>query len=103
LGTAIGIAYIRAFNHPLPGIGIPLTSIWIILPIVLAVRRPPYTVRGSFSSLLLVHESLEEGAGSVGATTLRTFWDVTLPSPFSFVTSFQEASPLCSSPWVGGR
>ena len=48
-GTAIGIAYIRAFNYPLPGIGIPLTSMWIILPIVLALRRLPYTVRGSYS------------------------------------------------------
>ncbi|MBI2563087.1 MAG: iron ABC transporter permease, partial [candidate division NC10 bacterium] len=100
-GTAIGIAYIRAFHFPLPGIGVPLTSMWIILPLVLAVRRLPYTVRGSFSSLLLVHKSLEEAAGSVGATKLRTFWDVTLPlvwkgilvgSLFSFMTSIQEAS-----------
>ncbi len=101
-GTAIGIAYIRAFHFPLPGIGVPLTSMWIVLPLVLAVRRLPYTVRGSFSSLLLVHKSLEEAAaGSVGVTKLRTFWDVTLPlvwkgilvgSLFSFVTSFQEAS-----------
>jgi iron(III) transport system permease protein len=100
-GTAIGIAYIRAFHFPLPGIGVPLTSIWIILPLVLAVRRLPYTVRGSYSSLLLVHKSLEEAAGSVGASKLRTFWDVTLPlvwkgilvgSLFSFMTSIQEAS-----------
>ncbi len=63
----------------MPGIGVPLTSMWIILPLVLAVRRLPYTVRGSYSSLLLVHRSLEEAAGSVGATKLRTFWKVTLP------------------------
>lgn len=100
-GTAIGIAYIRAFHFPLPGIGVPLTSMWIILPLVLAVRRLPYTVRGSFASLLLVHTSLEEAASSVGATRMRTFWDVMLPlvwkgilvgSLFSFVTSIQEAS-----------
>jgi iron(III) transport system permease protein len=100
-GTAIGIAYIRAFHFPLPGIGVPLTSMWIILPIVLAVRRLPYTVRGSYASLLLVHKSLEEAAGSVGATRFRTFRDVTLPlvwkgilvgSLFSFMTSIQEAS-----------
>ena len=70
-GTAIGIAYIRAFNVPLPVIDIPLTSMWIILPLVLAVRRLPYTVRGSHSSLLLVHKSLEEAAENVGATKLR--------------------------------
>lgn len=100
-GTAIGIAYIRAFNYPLPVIDIPLTSMWIILPLVLAVRRLPYTVRGSYSSLLLVHKSMEEAAENVGATKLRTFRDVTVPlvwkgilvgALFSFIMSIQEAS-----------
>ncbi|HSF02790.1 MAG TPA: iron ABC transporter permease, partial [Solirubrobacterales bacterium] len=78
-GTAIGIAYVRAFHVEIPGLGTPLTSLWLILPLVLAVRRLPYTVRGSYASLLLVHRSLEEAAGSVGAGRLRTFADVTLP------------------------
>jgi len=102
-GTAIGIAYVRAFHHDIPGLGLPLTSLWLILPLVLAVRRLPYTVRGSYASLLLVHRSLEEAAGSVGASRLRTFRDVTLPliwkgvligGLFSFMTSLQEASAL---------
>lgn len=100
-GTAIGIAYVRAFNVPLPVIDVPLTSLWIILPLVLAVRRIPYTVRGSHSSLLLVHRSMEEAAESVGATKLRVFRDITVPlvwkgivvgGLFSFLTSIQEAS-----------
>ncbi len=100
-GTAIGIAYIRAFHFPLPVIDLPLTSMWIILPLVLAVRRLPYTVRGSYSSLLLVHKSMEEAAENVGATKLRTFRDITVPlvwkgilvgALFSFITSIQEAS-----------
>lgn len=100
-GTAIGIAYIRAFNFPLPGINVPLTGMWIVLPLVLAVRRLPYTVRGSFSSLLLVHPSMEEAAANVGATKLRTFRDITVPlvwkgilvgALFSFIMSIQEAS-----------
>lgn len=100
-GTAIGIAYIRAFNFPLPFIDIPLIAMWIILPLVLAVRRLPYTVRGSLSSLLLVHRSMEEAAENVGATKLRVFWDITIPlvwkgilvgALFSFLTSIQEAS-----------
>jgi iron(III) transport system permease protein len=102
-GTAIGIAYIRAFHVELPWLATPLTSLWIILPIVLAVRRLPYTVRGSYASLLLVHRSMEEAAASVGARGLRSFGDVTLPliwrgvlvgSLFSFVTSLQEASAV---------
>src|SRR3984893_2665846 len=102
-GTAIGIAYIRAFHFDLPGFDRGLTSFWIVMPLVLAVRRLPYTVRGSFASLLLVHRSLEEAAGSVGASGPRTFRDVTLPliwkgilvgGLFSFMTSLQEASAV---------
>ena len=102
-GTAIGIAYIRAFHFDLPGFDRGLTSFWIVMPLVLAVRRLPYTVRGSFASLLLVHHSLEEAAGSVGASGPRVFRDVTLPliwkgilvgGLFSFMTSLQEASAV---------
>jgi iron(III) transport system permease protein len=102
-GTAIGIAYVRAFHAELPWLDVRLTSLWIILPIVLAVRRLPYTVRGSYASLLLVHRSMEEAAASVGATGVRSFRDVTLPliwrgvlvgSLFSFMTSLQEASAV---------
>ena len=102
-GTAIGIAYIRAFHWAPPGFERGLTSMWIIMPIVLAIRRLPYTVRGSYASLLLVPRSLEEAAASVGASGPRSFRDVTLPliwrgvlvgSLFSFVTSLQEASAV---------
>lgn len=102
-GTAIGIAYIRAFHFDLPGFDRGLTSFWIVMPLVLAVRRLPYTVRGTFGSLSLVHRSMEEAAASVGATGLATFRDVTLPliwkgilvgGLFSFMTSLQEASAV---------
>jgi iron(III) transport system permease protein len=102
-GTAIGIAYVRAFHTDLPGLGVPLTSVWLIMPLVLAVRRLPYAVRGSYASLLLVHPALEEAAGSVGASRLQAFRDVTLPliwkgvlvgGLFSFMTSLQEASAV---------
>jgi iron(III) transport system permease protein len=102
-GTAIGIAYIRAFHAPLPWLDLKLTSLWLVLPLVLCIRRLPYTVRGAYASLLLVHRSMEEAAASVGATGARSFRDVTLPliwrgvlvgSLFSFVTSLQEASAV---------
>lgn len=102
-GTAIGIAYVRAFHVELPWLERGLTSLWIIMPLVLAVRRLPYTVRGAYASLLLVHTSMEEAAASVGASGARTFRDVTLPliwrgvlvgGLFSFMTSLQEASAV---------
>ncbi len=100
-GTAIGIAYIRAFHVPLPWIGIVLSRLWIIMPLVLAVRRMPYTVRGTFAALLTVHPSMEESAASVGASGLRTFFDITLPliwrgvlagALFSLMFALQEAA-----------
>src|SRR5437899_824382 len=102
-GTAIGIAYIRAFHFDLPGFDRGLTSFWIVMPLVLAVRRLPYTVRGSLASLLLVPRSMEDAAASGGATGPQGFRDITLPliwkgilvgSLFSFMTSLQEASAV---------
>jgi iron(III) transport system permease protein len=100
-GTGIGIAYLRAFREPLPMINTALIGIWIVIPLVLGVRRLPYTVRGTFASLLIVHKSFEEAAESVGATKMTTFKDVTLPliwkgvlvgSLYSFILALQEAS-----------
>jgi iron(III) transport system permease protein len=100
-GTGIGIAYLRAFRDPLPFMSTALIGIWIVIPIVLGVRRLPYTVRGTFASLLIVHRSFEEAAESVGAPKMKTFKDVTLPliwkgvlvgSLYSFILALQEAS-----------
>ena len=100
-GTGIGIAYLRAFRDPLPFMNTALLGIWIVIPIVLGVRRLPYTVRGTFASLLIVHRSFEEAAESVGAPKMKTFKDVTLPliwkgvlvgSLYSFILALQEAS-----------
>ena len=100
-GTGIGIAYLRAFRDPLPFSNTALIGIWIVIPIVLGVRRLPYTVRGTFASLLIVHKSFEEAAESVGAPKMKTFKDVTLPliwkgvlvgSLYSFILALQEAS-----------
>ena len=100
-GTGIGIAYLRAFREPLPILNTALIGLWIVIPIILAVRRLPYTVRGTFASLLIVHKSFEEAAESVGATKMTTFKDITLPliwkgvlvgSLYSFILALQEAS-----------
>jgi len=100
-GTGIGIAYMRAFRDPFPLMNTALIGMWVVIPIVLGVRRLPYTVRGTFASLLLVHKSIEEAAESVGATKSRTFRDVVAPliwkgilvgALYSFILALQEAS-----------
>jgi iron(III) transport system permease protein len=100
-GTGIGIAYMRAFREPLPCMPTALIGLWIVIPLVLGVRRLPYTVRGTFASLQVVHKSFEEAGESVGATRLQTFRSITLPliwkgvlagSLYSFILALQEAS-----------
>lgn len=100
-GTGIGIAYLRAFREPMPLMSTALIGIWVVIPLVLGVRRLPYTVRGTFASLLLVHKSIEEAAESVGATKTKTFKDVVAPliwkgilvgALYSFILALQEAS-----------
>ena len=100
-GTGIGIAYLRAFREPLPIMNTALIGMWIVIPLILGVRRLPYTVRGTFASLLLVHKSIEEAAESVGATKGKTFKDIVAPliwkgilvgALYSFILALQEAS-----------
>jgi iron(III) transport system permease protein len=100
-GTGIGIAYMRAFRDPLPFMETALIGMWVVIPLVLGVRRLPYTVRGTYASLLLIHKSIEEAAESVGATKTKTFKDVVAPliwkgilvgALYSFILALQEAS-----------
>ena len=79
-GIVIGIGYLRMFyQFPIPGLGIPLTATWFILPISYTIRRLPYTVRSCFAALQQIHISLEEASLNLGANQLQTFLRVTLP------------------------
>jgi iron(III) transport system permease protein len=79
-GIVIGIGYLRTFYQlNIPGLGVPLTATWIILPISYMIRRLPYTVRSSFASLQQIHISLEEASLNLGANRLQTFLRITLP------------------------
>jgi iron(III) transport system permease protein len=100
-GTAIGVAYIRAYREDIPFTETSLLSMGLIIAIVLGVRRLPYTVRGTYASLLIVHKSFEEAAQSVGAQRLKTFKDITIPliwkgilvgALYSFILALQESS-----------
>jgi len=100
-GTVIGIAYLRAFHAPLPLIGISLTQGWLIMVVVLAIRRLPYVVRSVYAALLQIHVSLEEASLVLGGNKIRTFIKITTPliargllvgSIISFTTAMQELS-----------
>ena len=66
-GVVIAVGYLRVFHGwSVPGLGEPLTSTWLILVIVYAVRRLPYTVRGAYAALQQLPLSLEEAAQNLG-------------------------------------
>jgi iron(III) transport system permease protein len=101
-GVVLAVGYLRVFHGwDFPGIGVPLTSSWLILVIAYTARRLPYTVRASYAALQQVHISLEESAQNLGADRLRTFTRITLPligggvmagGLIAFVTSCVELS-----------
>jgi iron(III) transport system permease protein len=79
-GVVIAVGYLRAWSgFSLPILGAPLTSTWLILVIVYAVRRLPYAVRGAYAVLQQLSPALEEAAQNLGAGRRRTFIRITLP------------------------
>ena len=79
-GVVLAVGYLRVFHGwAVPGLGAPLTSTWLVLVIVYAVRRLPYTVRSAYAALQQLPLSLEEAAQNLGARRARAFLKVTLP------------------------
>ena len=79
-GVVLAVGYLRVFHGwDVPGLGAPLTSTWLILVVVYAMRRLPYTVRGAYAALQQLPVSLEEAAQNLGAGRARAFLKVTLP------------------------
>jgi iron(III) transport system permease protein len=79
-GVVLAVGYLRVFHGwSVPGLGVPLTSTWLILVVVYAMRRLPYTVRGAYAALQQLPVSLEEAAQNLGASRARAFLKVTLP------------------------
>jgi len=79
-GVVLAVGYLSVFHGwSVPGLGAPLTSTWLILVVVYAMRRLPYTVRGAYAALQQLPVSLEEAAQNLGAGRARAFLKVALP------------------------
>ena len=79
-GVVIAVGYLRVFHGwSVPGLGAPLTSTWLVLVIVYAMRRLPYTVRGAYAALQQLPVDLEEAGQNLGANRARTFVKIPLP------------------------
>ena len=78
-GIVVGIGYLVGYGRELPILGISLARIWVVMPLVLAVRRLPYLIRSSYASFLQLDQSLEEAAEICGAKRRRVFLNISLP------------------------
>jgi iron(III) transport system permease protein len=74
-GTIVGIAYLIAFNDKL----FVLTGTATIIIACYIFRYSPTGIRTTVALLQQVDRSIEEASFSLGASSLRTFWSVTLP------------------------
>ena len=96
-GIVMAIGFVTTFNRwP---VDLVATSAIIIL--VLFIRRLPYGVRSTTSSLRQVKPSIEEAAASLGASPFKVFAFVTVPlivpgiiagAMMSFITAINELS-----------
>ncbi len=104
-GLVLGIGILRTyFGVQLPG-GDSLATSWIMLTIVLAVRRLPYALRAATAALRQVHQSLEEAAENLGAGKTTTLARIVVPLmagglAAAFVTSFATAAVELSATLV---
>ncbi len=74
-GTVVGIAYIIAFNEK----PLLLTGTMTILVAAYVFRYYATGIRSVIASLQQIDPALEEASASLGAGTLRTFFNVTVP------------------------
>lgn len=82
-GSILGISLISAFNkNPLI-----LTGTAFIMVVAFSIKRMPYTVRSSSAILRQIGPSVEEAALSLGASSIKTFFRITLPMMMAGVVS----------------
>jgi len=74
-GTIIGIGLIMSFNAGF----LPLTGTASIIVLAYVVRRLPFGIRNSSSTLYNIPNSIEEASISLGVPPVSTFFKVVLP------------------------
>ncbi|MCU0951039.1 MAG: iron ABC transporter permease [Burkholderiaceae bacterium] len=95
-GLVLAIGYLRTFQH-LQIDGVPVTQMWVLIMLALAVRRLPYALRSCMAALQQVNANLEEAAEMLGASRWRTVRRIVIPLMAGgilagFVSSFITAA-----------
>ena len=93
-GTLLGIAYVLAFNTP----PLQLTGTATIIVLSMVFSYLPVGYRVCAATLQQLQPSIEESASDLGASGMRTFFDIVLPL---IKTSFTAALVYCFVKAVG--
>ena len=79
-GAVLGIALITGFNAGILNSGfLVLSGTYTIMIIAVLIRRMPYTIRSTTATLMQISESVEEASISLGASKMKTFFQITVP------------------------
>jgi iron(III) transport system permease protein len=96
-GVVMAIGFVTVFRNGMPN----FFGSAVLLVVIYFIRRLPYGVRSTTSSLRQIKPSLEEAAVNLGATPLGAFVKITVPLIFpgivvgalmSFITAINELS-----------
>ena len=96
-GVVMAIGFVTVFRNGMPNFFDPA----VLLVMIYFIRRLPYGVRSTTSSLRQIKPSLEEAAVNLGATPLGAFIKITVPLIFpgivvgalmSFISAINELS-----------
>lgn len=82
-GSVLGIAMLSTFTKK----PLLISGTAIIMIVAFAIRRLPYTIRSSSATLSQINISVEEAAISLGASSIKTFFVITLPMMASGIIS----------------
>ncbi|AHD02186.1 ABC transporter permease [Leisingera methylohalidivorans] len=82
-GTVLGVSLLAAFNGGI----LPLTGTAAIIVLAYVIRKMPFGMRNSQSTLHNIPNSIEEASISLGSPPLRTFLRVILPVMLPAVAS----------------
>lgn len=74
-GSVLGVALLLGFNSK----PFMLSGTATIIIIAFVIRRLPYTIRSSAAIIHQINPSIEEASASLGASTIKTFFKITLP------------------------
>ena len=97
-GLVLGVGYLKTFySIQLPWNEKSLAFWWVMIAIILTVRRLPYALRACSAVLMQISKSLEESAESLGAKKITIFRKILIPLMTGglltgFITSFSTAT-----------